>query len=149
MLCTTCRAARQRASASASASASLLHLPRHTTPVLRRPTTTTTTRSTTPRVFYHTTPPQQRPQHAQASPEQPSMSPAEESIAERLRKELQPTEVLVRDVSGGCGSMYAIEIASPAFKGLSMLKQQRMVNAALGDLMRGWHGVQLNTRVSE
>ncbi|KAG6092857.1 hypothetical protein E4U30_004871 [Claviceps sp. LM220 group G6] len=151
MLCTTCRAARQRASASAS----LLHLPRHTTPVLRRPTTTTTqytsllTRPTTPRVFYHTTPPQQRPQYAQASPEQPSMSPAEESIAERLRKELQPTEVLVRDVSGGCGSMYAIDIASPAFKGLSMLKQQRMVNAALGDLMRGWHGVQLNTRVSE
>ncbi|KAG6130345.1 hypothetical protein E4U12_004242 [Claviceps purpurea] len=152
MLCTTCRAARQRASASASASASLLHLPRHTTPVLRRPTTTTTqytsfTRPTTPRFFYHTTPPQRQPQ--QASPEQPSMSPAEESIAERLRKELQPTELLVRDVSGGCGSMYAIDIASPAFKGLSMLKQQRMVNAALGELMRGWHGVQLNTRVSK
>ncbi|KAG6295632.1 hypothetical protein E4U09_002077 [Claviceps aff. purpurea] len=152
MLCTTCRAARQRASASASAS--LLHLPRHTTPVLRRPTTTTTTQytsftrpTTTPRFFYHTTPPQRQPQ--QASPEQPSMSPAEESIAERLRKELQPTELLVRDVSGGCGSMYAIDIASPAFKGLSMLKQQRMVNAALGDLMRGWHGVQLNTRVSK
>ncbi|KAG6170210.1 hypothetical protein E4U47_004552 [Claviceps purpurea] len=150
MLCTTCRAARQRASASASAS--LLHLPRHTTPVLRRPTTTTTqytsfTRPRTPRFFYHTTPPQRQPQ--QASPEQPSMSPAEESIAERLRKELQPTELLVRDVSGGCGSMYAIDIASPAFKGLSMLKQQRMVNAALGELMRGWHGVQLNTRVSK
>ncbi|KAG6323271.1 hypothetical protein E4U22_006598 [Claviceps purpurea] len=150
MLCTTCRAARQRASASASAS--LLHLPRHTTPVLRRPTTTTTqytsfTRSRTPRFFYHTTPPQRQPQ--QASPEQPSMSPAEESIAERLRKELQPTELLVRDVSGGCGSMYAIDIASPAFKGLSMLKQQRMVNAALGELMKGWHGVQLNTRVSK
>ncbi|KAG6216410.1 hypothetical protein E4U34_002834 [Claviceps purpurea] len=150
MLCTTCRAARQRASASASAS--LLHLPRHTTPVLRRPTTTTTqytsfTRPRTPRFFYHTTPPQRQPQ--QASPEQPSMSPAEESIAERLRKELQPTELLVRDVSGGCGSMYAIDIASPAFKGLSMLKQQRMVNAALGELMKGWHGVQLNTRVSK
>ncbi|KAG5916322.1 hypothetical protein E4U61_003708 [Claviceps capensis] len=152
MLCTTCRAARQRASPSASAFSSLLHLPRHTTPVLRRPTTATTQytsfiRPATPCFFYHTTPPQRQPQ--QASPEQPSMSPAEESIAERLRKELQPTELLVRDVSGGCGSMYAIDIASPVFKGLSMLKQQRMVNAALGDLMRGWHGVQLNTRVSK
>ncbi|KAG5958768.1 hypothetical protein E4U58_005253 [Claviceps cyperi] len=144
MLCTTCRAARQRASAS------LLHLPRHTAPVLRRPTDTqytSFTRPTTPCFFYHTIPPQRQSQ--QESPEQPSMSLAEESIAERLRKELQPTELLVRDVSGGCGSMYAIDIASPAFKGMSMLKQQRMVNAALGDLMRGWHGLQLNTRVSE
>ncbi|OAQ61237.1 MFS multidrug transporter [Pochonia chlamydosporia 170] len=84
-----------------------------------------------------------------AAEEEPSMTPAESAIAELLRQKLQPTELLVRDVSGGCGSMYAIDIASPAFKGATMLKQQRMVNAALGDVMRGWHGVQLNTRVSE
>ncbi|KAF5129927.1 BolA-like protein 3 [Metarhizium anisopliae] len=84
-----------------------------------------------------------------ASQEQPSMTPAESAIADLLRAKLQPTELLVRDVSGGCGSMYAIDIASPAFKGATMLKQQRMVNAALGDVMRAWHGVQLNTRVSE
>lgn len=77
------------------------------------------------------------------------MTPAESAIADLLRAKLQPTELLVRDVSGGCGSMYAIDIASPAFKGATMLKQQRMVNAALGDVMRAWHGVQLNTRVSE
>ncbi|EFY98948.2 MFS multidrug transporter [Metarhizium robertsii ARSEF 23] len=81
--------------------------------------------------------------------EQPSMTPAESAIADLLRAKLQPTELLVRDVSGGCGSMYAIDIASPAFKGATMLKQQRMVNAALGDVMRAWHGVQLNTRVSK
>ncbi|QPH02821.1 hypothetical protein C2857_007038 [Epichloe festucae Fl1] len=89
------------------------------------------------------------PRFYSQTPEEPSMSTAEQSIADLLRRKLRPTELLVRDVSGGCGSMYAIDIASPAFKGATMLKQQRMVNAALGDVMKGWHGVQLNTRVSE
>lgn len=89
------------------------------------------------------------PQIRLYSHDTPSMTAAESAIASLLRDKLQPTELLVRDVSGGCGSMYAIDIASPVFKGVTMLKQQRMVNAALGDVMREWHGVQLNTRVSE
>lgn len=43
--------------------------------------------------------------------------------------------------------MYGIEICSEKFRGLNMLKQQRLVNAALGDLMKEWHGVQLKTRI--
>jgi stress-induced morphogen len=43
--------------------------------------------------------------------------------------------------------MYGIEIASEKFRGINMLKQQRLVNAELADLMEGWHGVQLKTRV--
>ncbi|KAG5984995.1 hypothetical protein E4U55_002102 [Claviceps digitariae] len=116
---------------------------------LRRSQTTQQTSPTPTRPRFYTTPPQRSSPQPAIPPEQPSMSAAEESIAERLRQELQPTELLVRDVSGGCGSMYAIDIASPAFRGLSMLKQQRMVNAALRDVMRGWHGLQLNTRVSD
>jgi BolA-like protein 3 len=57
-----------------------------------------------------------------------------------------PTDLSVRDVSGGCGSMYAIEITSHRFRGANMLKQQRMVNAELVDLMKEWHGVQLRTK---
>lgn len=53
----------------------------------------------------------------------------------------------VHDVSGGCGSMYAIEIASQRFKGLNMMKQHRMVNEVLAEEIRGWHGVQLKTEV--
>lgn len=75
------------------------------------------------------------------------MSPAEASIAAILAEKLNPTSLLVQDISGGCGSMYAIDITSPVFKGLNMLKQQRMVNAALGDLVKEWHGVQIRTRV--
>ena len=52
----------------------------------------------------------------------------------------------MRDISGGCGSMYNIEMASEKFRGLMPLKQQRMVNAVLKDMMKDWHGVQLRTR---
>ena len=45
--------------------------------------------------------------------------------------------------------MYGIEVVSEKFRGMGMLKQQRMVNAALKDLMEkeNWHGVQIRTRV--
>jgi stress-induced morphogen len=75
------------------------------------------------------------------------MTAAESAIADVLAEKLSPTELLVQDVSGGCGSMYAIEIASPAFRGQSILKQQRLVNAALGDMVKSWHGVQIRTKV--
>jgi acid stress-induced BolA-like protein IbaG/YrbA len=52
----------------------------------------------------------------------------------------------VQDISGGCGSMYGIEVVSERFRGLSMLKQQRLVNEVLGEEIKGWHGVQLKTR---
>ena len=72
---------------------------------------------------------------------------AESLIWGRLVEEFDPVELVVQDISGGCGSMYGIEISSEKFRGANMLKQQRMVNAVLGDLMKGWHGVQLKTRV--
>ncbi|KAL5089576.1 hypothetical protein Trisim1_005270 [Trichoderma cf. simile WF8] len=83
----------------------------------------------------------------QLEEQEADMSPAESSIAAILAEKLNPTSLLVQDISGGCGSMYAIDITSPVFKGLNMLKQQRMVNAALGDLVKEWHGVQIRTRV--
>lgn len=72
---------------------------------------------------------------------------AESTIWDRLVREFDPVELVVQDISGGCGSMYGIEISSERFRGATMLKQQRMVNAVLGDLMKGWHGCQLKTRV--
>ena len=75
------------------------------------------------------------------------MSEAESAIAAILQSALSPTQLLVQDISGGCGSMYAIDITSPKFKGQTILKQQRMVNAALGDVIKGWHGVQIRTKV--
>ncbi|KAL2177436.1 bola protein [Thermothelomyces heterothallicus CBS 202.75] len=82
------------------------------------------------------------------TPEKPNyLSEGESQIWDILVAEFAPTQLVVQDISGGCGSMYGIEICSEKFRGLNMLKQQRLVNAALGGLMKEWHGVQLKTRV--
>ncbi|KXJ94881.1 bola protein [Microdochium bolleyi] len=87
-----------------------------------------------------------------ASPSAPPAKPdylddAESQIWDKLAAEFAPTELSVQDISGGCGSMYGIEIASEKFRGTNMLKQQRMVNAVLGEQMKSWHGVQLRTKI--
>jgi stress-induced morphogen len=71
----------------------------------------------------------------------------EREIWGMLQRELKPTKLEVQDISGGCGSMYGIEVVSERFRGLSMLRQQRLVNQVLGEEIRGWHGVQLRTSV--
>ncbi|EPE32994.1 BolA-like protein [Glarea lozoyensis ATCC 20868] len=70
----------------------------------------------------------------------------EKEIWGLLMRELGASELKVADVSGGCGSMYSIDITSEKFRGLSMLKQQRLVNQVLGEEIKGWHGVQLRTK---
>lgn len=88
------------------------------------------------------------PSPTTTTPEKPEyLSEAETVIWDLLVREFNPTELVVQDISGGCGSMYGIEISSEKFRGVNMLKQQRMVNTALGDLLKGWHGCQLKTRV--
>ncbi|KAK7755360.1 hypothetical protein SLS62_002586 [Diatrype stigma] len=83
-----------------------------------------------------------------STPEKPDfLDRAESEIWDKLTAEFAPTELMVQDISGGCGSMYGIEITSEKFRGANMLKQQRMVNAVLGEQMKGWHGVQLRTKV--
>ncbi|KAI4740267.1 hypothetical protein E4T50_09296 [Aureobasidium sp. EXF-12298] len=67
-------------------------------------------------------------------------------IFQKLTQELSPTKLEVQDVSGGCGSMYALDIVSAKFKGLSVIKQHRLVNSVLKDEIKGWHGVQLKTK---
>jgi len=53
--------------------------------------------------------------------------------------------VQVQDISGGCGSMYGLEIVSPKFTGLTVIKQHKLVNKVLEEEIKGWHGVQLKT----
>lgn len=82
-----------------------------------------------------------------STPQKPTyLSEGESQVWDLLVAEFAPTQLEVKDISGGCGSMYGIEVCSEKFRGLNMLKQQRLVNAALGDLVKEWHGVQLNTR---
>jgi len=55
------------------------------------------------------------------------------------------TEVEVEDTSGGCGSFYRIRIVSIDFNGKSLLQQHKLVNQALGDEVKKFHGLNIQT----
>jgi len=48
---------------------------------------------------------------------------------------------------GGCGTFYAITIASSAFSGLSMIKQHKLVTETLKQEIEGIHGLQVRVYV--
>ncbi|KAI0637746.1 bola-like protein [Trametes polyzona] len=67
----------------------------------------------------------------------------ERVIHQKLTEKFKPTELHVEDVSGGCGTFYQIIIASDEFKGLPLVKQQRLVNQTLKEEIQGIHGLQV------
>ncbi|KAG5717509.1 hypothetical protein E4T56_gene3522 [Termitomyces sp. T112] len=71
----------------------------------------------------------------------------ERLIESKLVEKFSPCQVKVQDVSGGCGTFYAINISSPAFAGLSVVKQHRLVTDALKEEVPGMHGLQIKTSV--
>lgn len=74
-----------------------------------------------------------------------SFTPVEKLVYEKLKKSLNPTSLEIKDISGGCGSMFLIDIKSEIFKNLSIIKQHKLVNEVLKDEIKGWHGLQLRT----
>ncbi|EGV64967.1 bola-like protein [Yamadazyma tenuis ATCC 10573] len=74
------------------------------------------------------------------------MDEYESKIYKILKSEFNPLALEVRDVSGGCGSMFAILVESDKFKGVPMIKQHRLVNEVLKDEIAKWHGIQLRTK---
>ncbi|KAM3580958.1 hypothetical protein VKS41_006407 [Umbelopsis sp. WA50703] len=74
-----------------------------------------------------------------------SLTEGEKHIYNKLTNELTPLRLRVADVSGGCGSMYAIDIASEQFSGLSVVKQHRKINEILKEEIKEMHGLQLKT----
>lgn len=75
-----------------------------------------------------------------------AMDDYESKIYKILETEFSPQNLEVRDVSGGCGSMFAILVESEKFKGIPMIKQHRLVNDVLKDEIAKWHGLQLRTK---
>lgn len=55
-------------------------------------------------------------------------SEAERTMHAALVAQLEAVHVKVTDVSGGCGSMFDVEVVSPQFVGQTRVKQHRMVN---------------------
>ncbi|AAW41933.1 hypothetical protein CNBB1580 [Cryptococcus deneoformans B-3501A] len=75
----------------------------------------------------------------------PPLDNGEEAIYKKLKERFPGSRLEVQDVSGGCGSFYAILISSPAFKGLTTVKQHKLVNECLKEDIKGIHGLQLKT----
>ncbi|GAA5919621.1 hypothetical protein JCM1841_001086 [Sporobolomyces salmonicolor] len=80
-----------------------------------------------------------------ASTPAPSLTEGEQVLKDKLAQGLEGAKIDVQDVSGGCGTFYAISIAHESFKGLSTIKQHRIVNELLKDDIKGMHGLQLKT----
>ncbi|KAF9406069.1 hypothetical protein BGZ94_003257 [Podila epigama] len=77
-----------------------------------------------------------------------SLNEGEKHLYTKLFEKFQPSKLVVEDISGGCGSMYQVEVVSPSFKDLSMVKQHRLVNEALKEEIKGMHGIRLTTKAS-
>ena len=77
---------------------------------------------------------------------QMAVTPEEKMIMDKLQQELEPEVCKVQDVSGGCGSMFSINVTSKKFNGLSLIKQHQLVNRILKDDISRWHGLQLTTK---
>ncbi|TFK43255.1 bola protein [Crucibulum laeve] len=82
---------------------------------------------------------------ASASAPIPETSEGEQTIHAKLTAKFAPSQLQVQDISGGCGSFYAIVIASEAFKGLSIVKQHKLVTETLKQEISGIHGLQIKT----
>ncbi|ORX91084.1 bola-like protein [Basidiobolus meristosporus CBS 931.73] len=74
-----------------------------------------------------------------------SMNAGEKLLFNKLKEQFTPSSLHVHDISGGCGSMYAIEIVSKNFEGLSLVKQHRLVTEFLAEDIKQMHGIQLKT----
>ncbi|OMJ27931.1 BolA-like protein 3 [Smittium culicis] len=73
----------------------------------------------------------------------------EKVIFGKLKESLEPTSLKVTDISGGCGSMYMIEIQSNLFRDLKKIKQHMMINKVLKDDIKEMHGLRIVSGVPE
>lgn len=79
----------------------------------------------------------------QGSTTQPA---GEEKLKTILQKSFPNAKVIeVVDISGGCGAMYDITVLAPELKGLSIVKQHRMINEVLKEEIKDMHGLRINT----
>ncbi|KAI9294890.1 bola-like protein [Neoconidiobolus thromboides FSU 785] len=74
-----------------------------------------------------------------------NLTEGERIIFEKLSEKFTPKKIEVKDISGGCGSMYSIQLESDSFKGKSLVQQHRLVNEVLKEDIKDMHGLQLKT----
>ncbi|KAJ1644708.1 hypothetical protein J3B02_001711 [Coemansia erecta] len=67
----------------------------------------------------------------------------EKLIYDKLHRELAPSKLTVKDASGGCGSMYVVEIEAECFRGKNRVNQTKMVNSLLKEELKDMHGMRV------
>jgi len=79
-----------------------------------------------------------------------SGGPRDEHIRKLLTQRFPAaTSLSVNDVSGGCGAMFEVCVEAPDFRGLSVVKQHRLVTQALAVEIADMHGIRIFTTASE
>ncbi|KAJ7873280.1 bola-like protein, partial [Mycena olivaceomarginata] len=71
----------------------------------------------------------------------------EQLIYNKLTERFSPSQLEILDVSGGCGTFFAITIASETFKGIPMVKQHQLVTRTIKEEIEEIHGLQIKTSV--
>jgi stress-induced morphogen len=71
----------------------------------------------------------------------------EKEIENFLKKELETNDVKIEDISGGCGTMFNIQVSSKKFYGKSLIEQHKMVNNLLEKEIKNMHGLILKTKI--
>uniref|UniRef100_A0A1L8DLS8 Putative bola bacterial stress-induced morphogen-related protein n=1 Tax=Nyssomyia neivai TaxID=330878 RepID=A0A1L8DLS8_9DIPT len=56
-------------------------------------------------------------------------------------------EIAVEDISGGCGAMFEIFVRTKEFKGLSTVKQHRLITEILKEQIKDMHGLRIHTEI--
>lgn len=74
-------------------------------------------------------------------------SEGEQLLIDTLRGSLDISDIEVRDISGGCGSMYEVYVCSREFAGKRTLAQHRMVKDILKEHVKQMHGLRVMTTV--
>lgn len=72
-------------------------------------------------------------------------SETEAAIQEKLQNALTVKDVKVRDTSGGCGTMFEIQLSAEEFRNKSIVQQHKVVTKVLQDDISQWHGFTLLT----
>lgn len=72
-------------------------------------------------------------------------SETESAIEQKLQNALAVKEVDVRDTSGGCGTMFEINIIAEEFQNKSIVQQHKVVTKVLKEDIAQWHGFTLVT----
>ncbi|KAH9390107.1 BolA-like protein 3 [Tyrophagus putrescentiae] len=71
-----------------------------------------------------------------------------EIIKQALKRNFpNAADIVVQDISGGCGAMFEVYVVSDEFKGVARVKQHLAVSNALKNEIKDMHGIRIFTDV--